>query len=233
MTEQQEELEELKEVTIYTDGGCDPNPGPGGYGVVLIYGNRKKELSGGFCLTTNNRMEIFAAIAGLEALKFPCKVKLYSDSRYLVDAMTLGWVKKWQENGWWRTKKQKAINIDLWEKLLTLCDKHQVEFEWVKGHAGHRVNERCDVLSMEALKQSNLPTDEGYEQRPEDNGVIKITYEGQPCRKCSTPVIKKIPRRKQKSGQTYYYEYYFECPKCGTMYMVEEAKRRFEPQTLF
>lgn len=233
MTEQQEELEELKEVTIYTDGGCDPNPGPGGYGVVLIYGKRKKELSGGFHLTTNNRMEIFAAIAGLEALKFPCKVKLYSDSRYLVDAMTQGWVKRWQENGWWRTKKQKATNVDLWEKLLALCDKQQVEFEWVKGHAGHRVNERCDVLSMAALKQPGLPPDEGYEHRSEDNGSAKITYEGQPCRKCSTPVIKKAPRRKQKPGQMYYYEYYFECPKCGTMYMVEEVKRHFEINTLF
>jgi ribonuclease HI len=235
MTEEQVELqEELKEVTIFTDGGCDPNPGPGGYGVILIYGKVNRELSGGFRLTTNNRMEIFAAIAGLEALKFPCKVKLYSDSRYLVDAMTQGWVENWQRNDWWRTKKKKAANTDLWKRLLALCEQHQVEFEWVRGHAGLGANERCDELAMATLKQSNLPADEGYEQqRPEDEGgPVKITREGQPCRKCSTPVIKKTPRRKHKPGQTYYYEYYFYCTGCGTMYMVEEAKRSIEEPRL-
>lgn len=226
------EQEQVKEVTIFTDGGCEPNPGPGGYGVILISGNTQKELTGGFSLTTNNRMELFAAIAGLQALKFPCMVKLYSDSRYLVDAMTKGWAQKWRENGWWRNKKAKASNIDLWEKLIALCNKHQVEFEWVKGHAGLGANERCDKLSMAALKQPNLPADEGYEQRPEDSRASKITQEGQSCRKCSTPVVKKVPRRKQKPAQTYYYEYYLYCPNCRTMYMVEEAKRYFENQTL-
>ena len=226
------EQEQVKEVTIFTDGGCEPNPGPGGYGVILISGNTQKELTGGFSLTTNNRMELFAAIAGLQALKFPCMVKLYSDSRYLVDSMTKGWAQKWRENGWWRNKKAKASNIDLWEKLIALCNKHQVEFEWVKGHAGLGANERCDKLSMAALKQPNLPADEGYEQRPEDSSASKITQEGQSCRKCSTPVVKKVPRRKQKPAQTYYYEYYLYCPNCRTMYMVEEAKRYFENQTL-
>ena len=226
------EQEQLKKVTIFTDGGCEPNPGPGGYGVILISGNTQKELTGGFSLTTNNRMELFAAIAGLQALKFPCMVKLYSDSRYLVDAMTKGWAKKWRENGWWRNKKAKAYNIDLWEKLIALCNKHQVEFKWVKGHAGLGANERCDELSMAALKQPNLPADEGYEQRTEDSGASKITQEGQSCRKCSTPVVKKVPRRKQKPARTYYYEYYLYCPNCRTMYMVEEAKRYFENQTL-
>ena len=226
------EQEQVKEVTIFTDGGCEPNPGPGGYGVILISGNTQKELTGGFSLTTNNRMELFAAIAGLQALKFPCMVKLYSDSRYLVDSMTKGWAQKWRENGWWRNKKAKASNIDLWEKLIALCNKHQVEFEWVKGHAGLDANERCDKLSMEALKQPNLPADEGYEQRPEDSSASKITQEGQSCRKCSTPVVKKVPRRKQKPAQTYYYEYYLYCPNCRTMYMVEEAKRYFENQPL-
>lgn len=233
MSEQREETEELKDVTIYTDGGCEPNPGPGGYGVILVYGHHTRELSGGFRLTTNNRMEIYAAIAGLEALKSRCKVTLYSDSRYLVDAMSLGWARRWQENGWWRTRKARAINIDLWERLLKLCEQHQVEFEWVKGHAGHRLNERCDELSMAALKKPDLPSDEGYEQRPDESGPVKITSEGQPCRKCSTPVIKKVPRRKDKPGQTYYYEYYFLCPMCGTTYMVEVAKRVYEPKTLF
>ena len=226
------EQEQVKEVTIFTDGGCEPNPGPGGYGVILIYGNTQKELTGGFSLTTNNRMELFAAIAGLHALKFPCMVKLYSDSRYLVDAMTKGWAQKWRENGWWRNKKAKASNIDLWEKLIALCNKHKVEFEWVKGHAGLGANERCDKLSMASLKQPNLPADEGYEQRPEDSSASKITQEGQSCRKCSTPVVKKVPRRKQKPARTYYYEYYLYCPNCRTMYMVEEAKRYFENQTL-
>ncbi len=153
---------DLKEIAIYTDGGCVPNPGPGGYGVILIYGHRRKELSGGFRLTTNNRMELLAAIVGLETLKFPCKVKLYSDSRYLVDAVTKGWARRWQKNGWWRNKEKKAANIDLWEKLLALCDQHQVQFIWVKGHAGHPLNERCDELSMAALQQPDLPVDEGY-----------------------------------------------------------------------
>lgn len=226
------EQEQVKEVTIFTDGGCEPNPGPGGYGVILISGNTQKELTGGFSLTTNNRMELFAAIAGLQALKFPCMVKLYSDSRYLVDSMTKGWAQKWRKNGWWRSKKAKASNIDLWEKLIALCNKHQVEFEWVKGHAGLGANERCDKLSMAALKQPNLPADEGYEQRPEDSSASKITQEGQSCRKCSTPVVKKVPRRKQKPAQTYYYEYYLYCPNCRTMYMAEEAKRYFENQPL-
>lgn len=155
---------QLTDVTIYTDGGCEPNPGAGGYGAVLIAGNARKELSGGFCLTTNNRMEIYAAIAGLEALKFPCNVKLFSDSRYLVDAMTKGWILKWKANNWRRNKKEKALNIDLWKRLLPLCEQHEVRFEWVKGHAGHRHNERCDELAMKALKRPNLSVDEGYEQ---------------------------------------------------------------------
>lgn len=222
--------EELKEVTIYTDGAAEPNPGPGGYGVVLIYGNRRKELSGMFRLTTNNRMEILAAIVGLEALKEPCKITLYSDSKYLVDAMTQEWVSRWRANGWWRSKQEKATNTDLWERLLTLCAKHHVEFVWVKGHAGNRDNERCDQLSMQFLGQYNLPVDDGYEQRPETESAekVKVTREDQPCRKCSTPVIKKTPRHKLKHDQAYYFEYYLYCPKCHTMYMVEDAKRHFE-----
>ena len=154
----------LQDVKIYTDGGCEPNPGAGGYGVILLSGNARKELSGGFGLTTNNRMEIFAAIAGLEALKCPCKVTLCSDSQYLVNAMTKGWAERWKANGWRRNKKDKALNIDLWKNLLALCERHQVHFEWIKGHAGHNLNERCDELAMLALKRPNLPVDEGYEQ---------------------------------------------------------------------
>ena len=153
----------LKQVTIYTDGACDPNPGPGGYGVVLIFGKTRKELSGGFRRTTNNRMEIYAAIQGLDVLKKPCQVTLYSDSAYLVKSMVLGWAKRWEKAGWRRNKREKALNVDLWEKLLALCDQHQVVFVWVKAHAGTPENERCDQLSYQALRQVNLPADEGYE----------------------------------------------------------------------
>jgi ribonuclease HI len=154
----------LKDVTLYTDGACEPNPGPGGYAVVLIHGGKRKELSGGFRSTTNNRMELMAAIKGLEALKEPCRARLYSDSEYLVRAMTQGWVQRWKARGWRRADKQPAANPDLWERLLALCQEHQVEFIWVKGHAGNPENERCDYLSYRALKGTDLPADDGYEQ---------------------------------------------------------------------
>ena len=153
----------MKEVTLYTDGGCDPNPGPGGYGIVLISGGRRKELSGGYRLSTNNRMELIAAIKGLEALTEPCKVRLYSDSKYLVQAMNQGWVQAWKARGWRRSGKIPAANSDLWERLLTLCRTHQVEFVWVKGHAGNPENERCDRLVMRAMRAPNLEVDDIYE----------------------------------------------------------------------
>ena len=152
----------LSEVSIYTDGACEPNPGAGGYGAILIHGDVRKELHGGFRMTTNNRMEIFAAIAGLEALRAPCKVRLHSDSKYLVDSMSKGWARRWKAKGWWRTKKEMALNADLWKRLLTACDKHQVEFVWVKGHAGQPENERADELSTLLLKRTDLPADDGY-----------------------------------------------------------------------
>ncbi len=152
-------MDKPKEVIIYTDGACDPNPGPGGYGVVLIYGRRRKELSGGFRLTTNSRMELFAAIAGLEALKEPCKVQLFSDSEYLVKAINLAWVHRWEKKNW-----RKVKNPDLWKRLLAGCVNHQVEFVWVKGHVGNPNNERCDQLAMTASKSPELMVDEGYEQ---------------------------------------------------------------------
>ena len=155
--------ESLKEVTIYTDGACRGNPGPGGYGVVLIYGPHRKELSGGYRLTTNNRMEMMAAIVGLEALKFPCAVNLYTDSRYLVDAMTQGWAHKWRLNGWKRNQKEKAKNPDLWERLLDVSGQHEVTFLWVKGHAGDEENECCDRLAVAAAQEPDLLLDLGYE----------------------------------------------------------------------
>ncbi len=138
----------MKKVEIYTDGACSGNPGPGGYGVILRYGETEKELSGGEAKTTNNRMELTAAIVGLKALKEPCEVTLYSDSKYLIDAVENNWVYKWRENGWMRNKRDKALNPDLWEELLSLLEKHKVNFSWVKGHDGHSENERCDKMAV-------------------------------------------------------------------------------------
>ena len=177
----------MPHVEIYTDGGCEPNPGPGGFGAVLIHLKKRAEISGGFRKTTNNRMEIFAAIAGLEMLKQPCKVTIYSDSKYVVDAMMEGWVAAWKRKGWWRTKTERPENVDLWQRLDALCQTHQVDFRWVKGHAGNPENERCDQLAMTALRQPNLPVDDGYENRPETDGVRPDMQEGEPCSKCSTP----------------------------------------------
>lgn len=152
-------MNSLKEVTIYTDGACSGNPGPGGYGVVMLYKDQRKELSAGFRDTTNNRMELLAAIVGLENLKEPCKITLYTDSQYLVNAVEKGWAKKWRANGWMRNKKEPALNADLWQRILQLLDYHQVKFVWVRGHAGNPENERCDRLAVEAAKQPNLPVD--------------------------------------------------------------------------
>ncbi len=151
-------------VTLYTDGACTGNPGPGGFGIVLISGKHRKELSGGFRLTTNNRMELTACIEGLHALKMPCKVDLYSDSEYVVNGITKGWARRWRTRGWMRNKKDRAENPDLWAQLLDLCDQHQVAFHWVRGHAGHVENERCDRLSVQAAAQANLPPDTSYEK---------------------------------------------------------------------
>lgn len=138
----------MKEIEMFTDGACSGNPGPGGYGVILRYKGTTKELYGGEHETTNNRMELTAVITGLSALKEPCAVKLTTDSKYIVDAVTKGWAKKWKANNWIKSDKKKALNSDLWDKLLTLLDIHKVEFIWVKGHAGHPENERCDELAV-------------------------------------------------------------------------------------
>ena len=142
-----------KHVDIYTDGACSGNPGPGGWGAILRSGEHVKELSGGEANTTNNRMELTALIEALSALRFPCQVTVYSDSKYVVDALKLGWARKWKANGWMRNKKEKALNPDLWDRLLALVDLHEVEFVWVKGHAGHPENERCDQRAVEQSRQ--------------------------------------------------------------------------------
>ncbi len=140
-------------VEIFSDGACSGNPGPGGYGTILKYGNHVKELSGYDRETTNNRMEMLGAIAGLEALNQPCRVILTTDSQYLVKGMT-EWIAGWQKKGWKNSKKEEVANRDLWERLLALAEKHQIEWVWVKGHAGHEENERCDELARLAISQA-------------------------------------------------------------------------------
>ena len=139
---------EKKIVYIFSDGACSGNPGPGGYGVILRCGEKEKELSGGEAHTTNNRMELTGLITGLEALKYPCKVILQTDSKYVVDGITKGWAKSWRAKGWIKSDKKPALNSDLWGRLLDLLEIHDVTFTWIKGHAGHEENERCDRLAV-------------------------------------------------------------------------------------
>ncbi len=138
----------MKQVEIYTDGACSGNPGPGGWGAVLRYNGVEKEISGGVADTTNNRMELTGVIEALRLLKEPCEVILCSDSKYVCDAISKGWAKSWKKNGWRKADKKPALNSDLWETLLTLLEKHRVTVQWIKGHAGHPENERCDRLAV-------------------------------------------------------------------------------------
>ena len=139
----------MKKVSLYTDGACSGNPGPGGWGAVLVYNGREKRISGGERSPTNNRMELTAAIEGLSALTEPCEVHLVSDSKYLVDGMTKGWARSWKSKGWKKSDGKPALNPDLWEKLLCLSEVHKITYEWIKGHAGHEYNEICDRLAVE------------------------------------------------------------------------------------
>ncbi len=153
----------LQEITIYTDGSAVGNPGPGGYGAVMIQGKRRNELSAGFRRTTNNRMEMLAVIESLKALKDRRSITLYSDSKYVVDAINKGWARKWRANDWMRNKKESALNPDLWEQMLEQIDRHDVDIQWVKGHAGNDGNERADKLAVQAGKSRDLAIDHGYE----------------------------------------------------------------------
>ncbi|NNE94022.1 MAG: ribonuclease HI [Verrucomicrobiales bacterium] len=152
----------MKEVTIYTDGSSRGNPGPGGFGTVLLFNGREKRLNGGFEKTTNNRMEILAALEGLRALKEPCEVTVFSDSKYLVNAFTKGWLENWKRMGWKRKKDQPLKNADLWQEMDEAIRDHRINWQWVKGHAGHRFNEICDQLATEAADGKNRAVDEGY-----------------------------------------------------------------------
>lgn len=143
----------MKTVTLYTDGACSGNPGPGGWAAILLFGAYQKELSGGERNTTNNRMELTGVIRGLQALKEPCIVELYSDSKYVIDALQKGWAVGWQKRGWIKADKKPALNADLWEILLGLCEVHQVKLHWVKGHATNPFNNRCDELAVSEWKK--------------------------------------------------------------------------------
>lgn len=158
-----QELLAAGKVVIYTDGSCLNNPGPGGFAAVLLFGEKRREISSGFRLTTNNRMELTAAVEALAALKRPCSVVLYSDSQYMIKAVTLGWAQRWRANGWMR-KEGPPENVDLWKKLMAALEVHEVEFRWVKGHAGNPENERCDELARQAASATEpLPIDAPYE----------------------------------------------------------------------
>ncbi len=145
----------LKKVDIFTDGACSGNPGAGGYGTILRYNGTEKVISGGEAQTTNNKMELMAVISGLEALKVRCKVTIYTDSKYVVDGITLGWAESWRTKGWKKKDGKPAKNPELWDRLLNLISAHEVEFVWIKGHAGHPENERCDKLAVAESEKFN------------------------------------------------------------------------------
>ncbi len=153
MSEVLEKGNHMKTVTIYTDGACSGNPGPGGWGAILMYGGHKKELSGGECQTTNNRMELTAVIQALSCLKEPCAVELWSDSKYIIDALEKGWAEGWKKRNWIKSDKKPALNSDLWEKLLNLLEIHELHCHWVKGHAENEFNNRCDEMAVAESKK--------------------------------------------------------------------------------
>ncbi|WJJ95748.1 ribonuclease HI [Algibacter luteus] len=220
---------EFPNIELFTDGGAEPNPGKGGFGTILKHKGRQKEFFAGYELTTNNRMELMAVIFGLEKIKTKAKVTVYSDSKYVVDGIEKGWAANWERSNWIRKKGNLVLNKDLWERLLDVIDKHEVSFNWVKGHDGHLENERCDYLANLGINSENKIKDDGYLEYLENIEQYqeqKIEKEGDLCRKCNTPTIKKSPKkRKIKQNQSYYFEYYLYCPNCKQMYFIEDAKR--------
>ena len=214
----------LPHVAIYTDGSAAPtNPGPGGYGVLLIRGRLRQEFFGGYRHTTNNRMELMAAIVALETLEEPSEVMLFSDSKYLVDSMEKGRARRWQARGW-RCSKGPAKNADLWIRLLLLCLIHDVTFAWIRGHAGNRDNERCDELAERGRCKPDNPPDTGYENP--DSEESRVTREGQPCPVCLTPVAVELRHRSKwkhkilSKPATLLY-----CVTCNVRYEVQSESR--------
>lgn len=233
----------IPEVELYSDWWAVPNPWRWWYWVILCYKWIKKEFSKGFKISTNNRMELTGVIVGLSKLTTFSKVQVFTDSQYTINWIEKWWAEKWKKNDWFRTKTEKAVNYDLWEQLLVLVKKHNVKFNWVKWHNGHIENERCDELATIALNSGILVDDEWFEWKigqpqgiaPTENkdkiikkkNTNKIEKAWDICWKCDTPVIKKIPKKKKlKPEQTFYYEYFFNCPNCKTNYMIPEGKRK-------
>ncbi len=228
-------------VHIFSDGWANPNPGPGGYGVILKCGEHQKDISEGYKKTTNNRMELRWVIAWLQSLKKSSKVIITTDSQYTINGIKKWWAKKWQSNNWFRTKSQKAQNWDLWEVLLAEIEKHSVTFEWIKWHTGHFENEICDELATLAMKRNDLLEDIWYVEAPVSSQTSLIPWSKkntsktasvpwekiwQSCKKCEAELEKKIPKHSKKTlEKQYYYEYYHHCPSCKTNYMLEAAKR--------
>ncbi len=163
----------MKEVVIYTDGGARGNPGPGGYGAIVTFGKFRKELKGAFDHTTNNRMELMAVISALEMLKEPCAVTVHSDSKYVIDALSKGWLEGWKKRAWKKSDKKPVLNQDLWRRLDAAAGRHKPTWKWVKGHAGNPLNERCDELVHEAIDEGNLVIDQGYlDQQAGESGLL-------------------------------------------------------------
>lgn len=211
----------MKKIEIYSDGWARPNPGPWGYGVILRFGKKEKEFSGFEEYTTNNRMELTWVIVGLSKLKEKCDVQVFTDSSYVVNWIEKWWAEKWKANNWMRTKSEKAINYDLWEKLLKQVEKHNVKFNWVRWHNWHKENERCDELATNKILPFLQRRGLGWELLQKK---IKVQKQWDKCRKCGDIVVKVIPKKKNTKNKNYYYRYYLTCPSCKTNYFVDEAK---------
>jgi ribonuclease HI len=218
-------MSKAKEIKIYTDGATTPNPGRGGYGIVVIDGTERTEYSGGFELTTNNRMELYSALVGLESLEAPSRVTVYSDSRYLVDGITKGWALKWESQRWYKKASERTQNPDLWKRILSEVRRHdEVKFIWIKGHSGIPENERCDELAVRATYQQALPSDVGYLEYQKSGGSPYVK-EGDPCMSCGTPLVtEKKGLKKKKGKKEYYYAWYYLCPECNKKIYLNKAK---------
>jgi ribonuclease HI len=224
-------------VDIFSDWWANPNPGPGWYGVIMKCWDHQKDFSQGYKRTTNNRMELMGAITGFKKLKTRSKVTLNTDSQYTINWLQKWWAKKWKANNWFRTGSQKAQNWDLWKILLEESEKHEVSFNWIKGHNGHIENELCDELATLAMQRSDLLVDEWFIEAPAAVKTTKVSISqttlvsefeaaGVDCKKCQNPLVIKYPKHTKKTlEKQYYYEYFHHCESCKTNYMLQEAKR--------
>lgn len=227
------------EVYIFSDGGANPNPGPGGYGVIMKCWEYRKDFSQWYKRTTNNRMELMWAITWLKKLNTKSKVILSTDSQYTINGIEKGWAKKWRSNNWIRTGNKKAQNWDLWKILLEEVEKHDVEFRWIKGHSGHIENEFCDEMATLAMQWDKLLEDSWFREEKTSQQLSshswiasklqtesKIEKVWSECKKCWEELVKRYPKHTKKTlEKQYYYEYYHHCENCKTNYMLEKAKR--------